>query len=188
MMSKCFWIVMILSCSNATEDVSYNLEAPRLISVTSVEPRGLYIHWSNVRQLMRDPVLGFKIHIFEISESSETEVKILTNNHPEIVKNDIPLQKFNSNKIDPTVEIITGVRFKATVTDLKYNTLYEVRVLAFKRDMDGPLSEPIRIKILKDTEYDAVVTRTVNGCQFSMQTENVQIEEDVFPLIYNSYF
>ncbi|XP_038206176.1 uncharacterized protein LOC119828156 [Zerene cesonia] len=186
MLRKCLYIVMILSCSKADENDSY-LEAPQLYSVTSIEPPGLYIHWRPVKYLMRNPILGYKIRIYEITESPEREAKLI-NKQPRYMENDTPVQQFHSNKIDPTIEIITGVNVKATVTDLKYNTIYEVRVLAFRSSVDGPPSDPVRIKLLKDTEYNAAISRSVNGCHLSVHEENVQIGEDIFQLIDNSYF
>lgn len=59
------------------------------------------------------------------------------------------------------VTVLGVVNTKTIVKNIKTNVFYDVRVLAYKKDEEGPMSLPRRIKIVKGEDgYYAVLQRT----------------------------
>lgn len=81
-------------------------------------------------------------------------------------------------------EIVTSPKISETIVrDLKYDEFYEVRVLAFKPDYDGPISDPIRVKIAKLKTKRLTVKRLTTGCFVSIPSNT-----SGYSFYHNSYF
>ncbi|CAK1544894.1 unnamed protein product [Leptosia nina] len=191
MVRKFVLLSLLISISEGRE--GRYLDAPEVKSVSLVEPEGLYVQWSPVTQRQDDPVIGYKIRIWEIPESSDTEIQLINaNKFPGVIRDEKVQQTFSMNNSNPaTREVIINSQesklYMVTVDKIKYNTIYEVRVLGFKRDVDGPLSVPVRIKIVKGSGYQVVLQRTMSGCQVTVPAE-VEYSGDPYPYQYNSFF
>ncbi|CAG4962886.1 unnamed protein product [Colias eurytheme] len=190
-MLRVFLSLILVSSTKGLAESERYLDAPEKVSVTAIQPSRVFVQWSSVCQRDDDPVIGYKIILSKVPESSETQAELINaDEFPALVRNDKALQDFRINNTNADMrEIIVDADSKNAIVDVKYNTLYEIRVLAFKIDVNGPLSEPMRIKLLDYADYFSSVTRTLTGCQISVRTEAVAgKEKETYPFIYNSFF
>ncbi|CAF4926149.1 unnamed protein product [Pieris macdunnoughi] len=186
---------LVLACIvlvTGIEESERYLEAPEVTSVSLAEPEGLYVQWWPVRQRNDDPVIGYKIRLWEIPESSTTDIQLVdAYKYPGTVKHEESSKSFSVNNTDPiSREEIVGSANKGLMSatvKIKYNTIYEVRVLGFKKDVDGPMSLPTRIKVVKGSGYQVVLQRSVTGCRITVPSE-VQHGNDPYPYEHNFNF
>ncbi|CAH4032920.1 unnamed protein product [Pieris brassicae] len=184
-------LAYIVLVSGIQESQRY-LEAPEVTGVSLAEPEGLYVQWWPVRQRNDDPVIGYKIRLWEIPESSTTDIQLVNaDKYPGTVKHDESSKSFSVNNTEPiSREEIIGSTNKGLISatvKIKYNTIYEVRVLAFKKDVDGPMSLPTRTKVVKGSGYQVVLQRTTTSCRITVPSE-VQYENDPYPYEHNFIF
>ncbi|KAJ0179060.1 hypothetical protein K1T71_005835 [Dendrolimus kikuchii] len=134
------------------------LPAPLIKSLSAIDPAGFQVEWTRVDSYDdMDPVLGYKVKIWEVCDKRLLYDK--ADGAVMLAKRDTRFsQALESRRIpdsEPFVIILPGFeRTRTKVSNIKLNVLYEVRVLAYTRTMDGPLSQPTRIKLMKDNESD----------------------------------
>ncbi|VVC95827.1 unnamed protein product [Leptidea sinapis] len=173
--------------------VKIDLTAPELVDVTEVDAQGLYVRWRTVAFSRADPVLGYKIKIWEVKESSEHGLELVNaEEYPAEVTSELPTDPFPLADTTPGTreEIATGGETSsAVVSGLRGETVYELRVSAFKAHEDGPWSLPTRIKVMNEVDLGrrASITRTADGCRFSVSSD-VEAEHEEYIHVYNSYF
>ncbi|OWR42457.1 beta-1,3-glucan recognition protein 3 [Danaus plexippus plexippus] len=152
-----FLFLLIISQSIGTpRPFERYLDAPVLTSVSGTVPPGLFITWKGVSQRADDPVLGFKIKLWILKQETNIEYELLNaEEYPGYIHNIKPSKSFRINEtlgipwkefiVEREAEYIEYLH----IQNLDYNVVYEVRVLAYKIDQEGPMSEPIRIKLVK---------------------------------------
>nr|XP_032525125.1 uncharacterized protein LOC116776132 [Danaus plexippus plexippus] len=171
------------------------LDAPVLTSVSGTVPPGLFITWKGVSQRADDPVLGFKVKLWILKQETNIEYELLNaEEYPGYIHNIKPSKSFRINEtlgipwkefiVEREAEYIEYLH----IQNLDYNVVYEVRVLAYKIDQEGPMSEPIRIKLVKVGEnLGHTIKKTSKGCSFLIKSE-LGKDENTYPFEYITTF
>ncbi|CAK1544890.1 unnamed protein product [Leptosia nina] len=133
-------------------------QVPKITSVTTLVPAGLLVKWDS----NNDVVDGFKISVWEVEISSQGRFKLLNGDEiPGLLLEHKAIEPMAHNKLPKSKPIQVVVRDpearEAKINKLKYNTLYEVRVLAYKGDGESGLSPPTRIQLIKADDAINVV-------------------------------
>ncbi|XP_045495907.1 uncharacterized protein LOC123694501 isoform X1 [Colias croceus] len=205
---------------------AYEIDVPKIFSVSALDPVGFFIKWTVVSSNSRDPVLGYKIRLWEVKVDSQGYLKLVNGEEmPGLLLEDRPLEirlwkveedsqgylnllngeetpgllyeskplepmdKDKAPKGEPREEIVYNVDTrKAKIYNVKYNTLYEIRILAYKKDQEGPISEPARVKIMKGGNYFVVIhKRPEEACVVTIAT-NTTISGESYNHLESIYF
>ncbi|XP_045495908.1 uncharacterized protein LOC123694501 isoform X2 [Colias croceus] len=172
---------------------AYEIDVPKIFSVSALDPVGFFIKWTVVSSNSRDPVLGYKIRLWEVKVDSQGYLKLVNGEEmPGLLLEDRPLEpvdKVKPPKGQPREVIINDVSTeKAKIYNVKYNTLYEIRILAYKNDQEGPMSEPARVKIMKGDKYFVLIhKRPDEDCVVSIAT-NTTISDESYYHLETMYF
>ncbi|XP_038223250.1 uncharacterized protein LOC119840638 [Zerene cesonia] len=172
---------------------AYEIGVPKITSVSALDPVGFFIQWKGVTSFNKDPVLGYKIRLWKVEEDSQGYLKLVNGEEiPGLLLEDRalePVDKVKTPKAQPREVVINNVSTqKAKVYNVNYNTLYEIRILAYKMNEDGPLSEPARVKIMKGDAYFILIQkRPGEDCAVSIAT-NVTISDEPYYHLETVYF
>ncbi|XP_045495909.1 uncharacterized protein LOC123694501 isoform X3 [Colias croceus] len=172
---------------------AYEIEVPKIFSVSALNPVGFFIKWTGVNSVNSDPILGYKIRLWKVEEDSQGYLNLLNGEEtPGLLYESKPLEPMDKDKApkgEPREEIVYNVDTrKAKIYNVKYNTLYEIRILAYKKDQEGPISEPARVKIMKGGNYFVVIhKRPEEACVVTIAT-NTTISGESYNHLESIYF
>ncbi|VVC92751.1 unnamed protein product [Leptidea sinapis] len=150
-----------------------SLEAPKGMKVSFLEPLGFYVEWELVPRTIEDRISGYKVKLWKINEEISRNFKLLFGEQvPGLEKKDVSQEQFENHytpKNEPTVFDVTNGYLKAIkIKDIKEETLYEVRVAAVRGSEIGPMSDPLRVKVIfRNTTTVMLAKRSLNYCELS---------------------
>ncbi|XP_047516564.1 uncharacterized protein LOC125057127 [Pieris napi] len=166
--------------------LSQVIDKPTHVRVSLYEPEGLFVQWRVVGNHQGNPIVGYKIRVWKIEEDLHGSYTLLNGEQLAIISDERSVEPYNievpkhppREYTTPNIDIQNDLSIKIT-DGIKYNTLYEVRVLAYRKDLDGPMSQPIRVKIVKGEGYTVLAQKTSpNTCAISSISETTP-ENDV---------
>ncbi|XP_073942561.1 uncharacterized protein [Choristoneura fumiferana] len=154
---QCLYLLLLVAvCQGlAVQKVKAPLPRPEIKSVTTLDPLSIQVEWNPVQSIdEKDPVIGYKIKVWELPPII-TFKYVVVDGVMKLVE-DVVEPKINDAETPPEKEakeiVVQGpLVSKALVPDLKLNVVHEVRVRAYTKSQDGPLSGLTRIQ-LQDTE------------------------------------
>ncbi|XP_022113804.2 uncharacterized protein LOC110992344 [Pieris rapae] len=159
--------------------LSQAIDKPTHVRVSLYEPEGLFVQWRVVDNFQANPIIGYKIRVWQIDESLHGSYTLLNGEQLAIISDERSVEPYSIEVpkhtprefTTPNIDIINDLSIKIT-DGIKYNTLYEVRVLAYRKNLDGPMSEPIRVKIVNGEGYTVLAQKTSpNNCAISSISE-----------------
>ncbi|XP_038223572.1 uncharacterized protein LOC119840865 [Zerene cesonia] len=167
------------------------LEAPTGVKVTFLEPSGLYVEWDQVPYDSHDPITGYIVKLWAIKEETTRNYKLINGEqYPGLEKNDYAAEPFTPDHFSQqNVSEITIRRNNVNYARINYVSpmkLYEVRVMAYKGDEVGPMSEPRRLKFIYKTNFVLLAQRTLDSCQATIIT-NKTSSDGSETFVYNTY-
>ncbi|CAF4926117.1 unnamed protein product [Pieris macdunnoughi] len=183
--------------------VSVNCELPRIngLKLSFMEPIGVYVEWNTVPYKSMPLIKGYKVKLWSIEEQTTRNFKLLNGDqYPGLQRNDIAQEPFSIEHISKNnVSVITNSNayYNMARIFMSIDNLYEIRVNTFNATAEGPMTDPIRVKIVKSvTEYTmspkvvkprpiykALGLRRIDSCGVSIITNS----SDGEPFIHNSY-
>ncbi|CAK1544892.1 unnamed protein product [Leptosia nina] len=123
-----------------------------------LEPIGFFVQWDVTRSSI-PKIKGYKVKLWSIEENTTRNYKLLNGDqYPGLERNDIAQEAFNESytaKNEVTeITSINAYHNEARLLSIAKDTLYEIRVFTYKDEDVGPMSDPIRVKIMKSkTDY-----------------------------------
>ncbi|XP_045495844.1 uncharacterized protein LOC123694447 [Colias croceus] len=167
------------------------LNAPTGVKVTFLEPSGLYVEWDEVRYNIHEPNIGFIVKLWEIKEETTRNYKLINGEqYPGLEKNNFAAVPFTPDHLShqniSDITVKGGFFNYARIKSVKPYQLYEVRVMAYRGDEIGPMSEPKRLKLITETNYVMLAQRTTDSCQATIIT-NKTTSDMPETYVYNSY-
>ncbi|CAF4926105.1 unnamed protein product [Pieris macdunnoughi] len=159
--------------------ISQVIDKPTHVRVSLYEPEGLFVQWRVVGNHQGHPIVGYKIRVWKIEEDLHGTYTLLNGEQLAIISDERSVEPYNievpkhppREYTTPNIDIKNDLSIKIT-DGINYNTLYEVRVLAYRKDLDGPMSQPIRVKIVKEDGYTVLAQKTSpNTCTISSISE-----------------
>ncbi|XP_047534447.1 uncharacterized protein LOC125069117 [Vanessa atalanta] len=168
-----------------------SIDIINIANVWGTDPLGIYVSWHSIYYSSKHDVSGYKVKLWTVKMSTEKKYGLVNaEQYPGLIQNDITLEKYQVNTTLSSIprEIIVNGNFQSQVliTDVEYNVIYELRLLAFKDNIEGPMSEPRRIKIVKGDGYHAVIQKLPTGCLFSVPNV-LRHNGDDYPFVQDSY-
>ncbi|CAK1544891.1 unnamed protein product [Leptosia nina] len=186
-------LLTIFCCTFALND--YEITVPTFLRVSLLEPVGLFVQWRTIPSFQINPIVGYKVRLSEINEDLQGTYTILHENELVIISDERPEEPYNTEKQQdkfrefkvPAIDIKDDLSIKIR-DNIKYNRLYEVRVLAYREDKDGPITDPIRAKIVKGDDYVVLVQReSASLCIVSMSSNSTPENEVTYYHSENVY-
>ncbi|XP_022113779.2 uncharacterized protein LOC110992325 [Pieris rapae] len=183
--------------------VNVNCELPRIngLKLSFMEPIGVYAEWNIVPYKSLSLINGYKVKIWSIEEETTRNFKLLNGDqYPGLQRNDVAQEPFSIEHISrKSVSVITnpnGYHNMARIF-MTIDNLYEIRVNTFNATAEGPMTDPIRVKIVKSKTdytmspkvvkprpiYNVMGIRSIDSCGVSIITNS----SDGEPVIHNSY-
>ncbi|XP_046968776.1 uncharacterized protein LOC124536303 [Vanessa cardui] len=183
---NCFFII----CCVLVSSVYSEIEAPKLLDVTVTKEGGLYVVWESIDDNVSDPILGYKIKIWEVKEKTERMFKLINADQvPGFVKEDRASEDFSKDSIPENKPRMFRADPDSTSLEIGYikpDALNEIRIQAYKQKEDGAYSEPWRLKVFKEYGHDAVGHRHKDECILTVTTQTRAMGGPL-PHIYNSH-
>ncbi|XP_045525417.1 uncharacterized protein LOC123714854 [Pieris brassicae] len=183
--------------------VNVNCELPGINGLTFsfLEPIGVYARWNTVPYKSLSLINGYKVKIWSIEEETTRNFKLLNGDqYPGLQRNDVAQEPFSIEHISKNnVSVITnsnGYHNLARIF-MSIDNLYEIRVNTFNATAEGPMTDPIRVKVVKSATdytkspkivkprpvYIVLGLRSLDSCGVSIITNS----SDGEPFIHNSY-
>ncbi|XP_021197306.3 uncharacterized protein LOC110381326 [Helicoverpa armigera] len=147
----CVFLLVSFSYGLPTDSKGTKLSAPNLTRLTAMESDGGYserINWDAVvSDDASDPVVGYKVNIWEVKKIKSTKYSYvngtLQKREEEI---EPPIDFDNGPEGTPTV-LLTPANQTEVTFNIKLHVTYEIRIQAYTKNIDGPLSSPDRIQL-----------------------------------------
>ncbi|XP_047534475.1 uncharacterized protein LOC125069137 [Vanessa atalanta] len=181
----CFFTITLLGSSVYSE-----LEAPKLLDVTATKEGGLYVVWESIDYNVSDPILGYKINIWEVKEKTEKMFKLINADQaPGFVKEHRSSKDFSRESIPENKPRIFRADPDSTTLEIDYikpDVLNEIRIQAYKQKENGAYSEPWRLKVFKEFGHNAIGQRHMDECILTVTTQTRAMGGPL-PHIYNSH-
>ncbi|XP_028165410.1 uncharacterized protein LOC114356437 isoform X1 [Ostrinia furnacalis] len=160
-MMKCLCVLFFVAVAQGfVTRVARGVEgvpAPTLLRITLVDdPKmGFVVDWTPVASNdAADPILGYKMKVWE--QPKIKTYKYETINGVKTLVEEYAPGKFPANNEVPTNKpreiVIQGDKTSARFEGIETGVLYEVRVQAFTKNIQGPLSQPMRVEINNDND------------------------------------
>ncbi|XP_022825400.1 uncharacterized protein LOC111355624 [Spodoptera litura] len=151
-MKSVYLLVLVSLCQGLPLDSKAGLlSAPHLIRVNIIDPPAIEMTWNKIESAdVADPVIGYKVKVWEVQNITNTLFVVVHGNVEEIVKTEEQgidlLSELDGapDEIQVPADVTTAVYRK-----VKLDITYEVRVQAYTKLEDGPLSDPVRVKLSK---------------------------------------
>ncbi|XP_052755509.1 uncharacterized protein LOC128201735 [Galleria mellonella] len=143
-------LVAVTQALLASGQPTNTIPAPH-ITILTARDDSLDVSWSKVENVIsNEPVLGYVVKVWEIPPVTvyKYEVKdgekvlVQEQKEPELDTTKIPSGVPREIKV-PDATITT-----ANIDGIKFNVLYHIRVLAYTKSQQGPLSDAAGIKLI----------------------------------------
>ncbi|XP_035438666.2 uncharacterized protein LOC118268327 [Spodoptera frugiperda] len=151
-MKTVYLLVLVSLCQALPLDSKAGLlSAPHLLRVNIIDPPAIEMTWNKIESAdAKDPVIGYKVKVWEVQNTTNTLFVVVDGNVEELVKAEEPAIDLLSelggspDEIQVPADVTTAVYRK-----VKMDITYEVRVQAYTKLENGPLSDPVRVKLSK---------------------------------------
>ncbi|XP_046968989.1 uncharacterized protein LOC124536481 [Vanessa cardui] len=186
-MKMIFWSLFVCCAFGLVNSI----DVIDIANAWGTDPLGIFVSWRSIYYSSKADVTGYKVRIWTVKMDTEKKYDLVNaEQYPGLIQDDVTLEKYQVNTTlsrTPREIIVNGnLQSQVLITDVEYNVVYELRLLAFKNDIEGPMSEPRRIKIVKGPGYHAVIQKISNACLISVPNV-LRHNGDDYPFVQDSY-
>ncbi|CAH0605474.1 unnamed protein product [Chrysodeixis includens] len=142
--------LLVAACEGMRlETRTAQLAAPCGVKVAVMEGPAFEVSWDKVEEVdKKDPILGYKLKIWEVKSAKVTKYVIM-NGEVKPMEEDLPMELIAEPTTKPEEVTVGPAETKATFKKVALDVTYEIRVAAYTKAKEGPLSSAIRIKLCK---------------------------------------
>ncbi|CAH2090813.1 unnamed protein product [Euphydryas editha] len=132
-----------------------SIDVINIANLWSTDPLGIYVTWEPQYYSSHYDVSGYKVKLWKVKMITEKRYDLVNaEQYPGLIQDDIILEEYQLNtmlsSMPRDIYINGNSKAQVLITDVEYNVVYELRLMAVKDDIEGSMSEPRRIKERKE--------------------------------------